>query len=250
MTAIPRIPLRTVVRVTADFGLPLVAYYGLRMAGFGVYVSLIAGSLLSATSAAVTLVRDRKLDGLAAYMTVMLLGSVGVSLLFGGTRFLLAKGALLTGVTGVWFIASAWSPRPPLAYLFSRPLIEGWWHWPEDWDELWERLPRWRRMWRVSSVLFGIGSLLDATLRVWMAYTLSPDKVPVLSTGLYAATSIVLIAVNNVYYIVSGVFDRRSALYRTASPADDDSRQPTVAPGALVSSPPCTGRQENGEGAG
>jgi hypothetical protein len=33
VTAIPRVPLRTVVRVTADFGLPLVAYYGLRMAG-------------------------------------------------------------------------------------------------------------------------------------------------------------------------------------------------------------------------
>jgi intracellular septation protein A len=231
MSAMPRIPLRTVIRVAIDFGLPLAAYYGLRMAGAGVYVSLIAGSLLSATSAAVSLVRDRRLDGLAAYMTVMMLGSVGVSFLFGGTRFLLAKGALLTGVTGVWFIASAWSSRPPLAYLFSRPLLEGRFHWPDRWDELWERLPRWRRMWRISSVLFGIGSLLDAAFRVWMAYTLSPDKVPALSTALYIATSVVLIVINSVYYIVSGVYFPRSALYGgTASSATDCAPQPTEAP--------------------
>jgi intracellular septation protein A len=230
MSAMPRIPLRTVIRVSIDFALPLAAYYGLRMAGAGVYVSLIAGSLLSATSAAVSLVRTRQLDGLAAYMTVMMLGSVGVSLLFGGTRFLLAKGALLTGVTGVWFIASAWSSRPPLAYLFSRPLIEGRWHWPERWDELWERLPRWRRMWRISSVLFGIGSLLDAALRVWMAYNLAPDKVPILSTALYIATSLVLISINSVYYIVSGVYYPGSALYGSPSSVSDCARQPTEAP--------------------
>lgn len=72
-------------------------------------------------------------------------------------------------------------------------------------------------MWRVSSVLFGIGSLLDAGLRVWMAYTLAPDEVPALSTGLYAATSIVLIVGNGVYYIVSGVYNPTSSLYRTAA---------------------------------
>jgi intracellular septation protein A len=220
MTALPRPRLATVIRVAADFVLPLVVYYGLRRAGVGVYVALIAGSLLSASSAAVSLVRTRQLDGLAAYMTTMMLGSVGVSLLFGSTRFLLAKGALLTGVTGIWFIASAWTRRP-LAYHLTRPLLEGRFRWPPAWDELWERAPLFRRMWRVSSVLFGIGSLLDATLRVVMAYTLPPDRVPILSTGLYAATSLILIVVTNVYYILCGVQNPSSAMYRDIRPVAD-----------------------------
>jgi hypothetical protein len=212
MTARPRIRLRTVIRVAVDFGLPIVVYYALRLCGVGVYMSLIAGSLFSATSAAVSLVRDRRIDGLATYMTVMMVGSVGVSLLYGGTRFLLARGALLTGVTGIWFIASIWSARP-LAYLFSRPLIEGRFGWPQSWEELWERSPRWRRMWRVSSVTFGVGTFLDAALRVLMAYTLPPDAVPILGQVLYAATTVVLIIVTNVYYFSSGVYDRSSPLY-------------------------------------
>jgi len=81
--------VRTVIRVAVDFGLPIAAYYGLRLAGAGVYPSLIVGSLLSAASALVSLVRDRRLDGMATFMLVMMLGSVGVSLLYGGTRFLL-----------------------------------------------------------------------------------------------------------------------------------------------------------------
>jgi hypothetical protein len=160
----------------------------------------------------VSLLRDRRLDGMATYMLVMMLGSVGVSLLYGGTRFLLAKGALLTGVTGVWFIASVWGALP-LAYLFSRPVAEGRFGWPDSWEDLWAASPRFRRMWRVSSVMFGIGTLLDAALRVMMAYTLPPDAVPVLGTVLYAATSVVLIAVNNVYYFRCGLWDRSSALY-------------------------------------
>jgi hypothetical protein len=68
-------------------------------------------------------------------------------------------------------------------------------------------------MWRVSSVLFGIGTLLDAVLRVVFAYTLPPDIVPATATAMFAVTSVVLIVVTNVYYAWCGVFNRRSALY-------------------------------------
>ncbi len=68
-------------------------------------------------------------------------------------------------------------------------------------------------MWRVSSLLWGIGTLIDAALRVVMACTLPPDLVPALGTALYAGTSVVLIAVTTVYYAVSGIYNRTSALY-------------------------------------
>lgn len=117
-----------------------------------------------------SLVRHRRLDALAGYMTTMMLGGLVVSLLSGSIQFLLAREALLTAVTGVWFLASTATDRP-LAYLISQPLLEGRFRWPARWDELWLRSPRFRRMWRVSSLLWGLGTLADSALRVVIAYT-------------------------------------------------------------------------------
>jgi hypothetical protein len=84
---------------------------------------------------------------------------------------------------------------------------------PGDWDELWERLPRFRRIWRVGSVLWGVALLVDAALRVLMAYTLPINSVPALGTTLYLTTTVVLIVVTNLYYGFSGLYHRQSSLY-------------------------------------
>jgi len=120
---------RVTLRLAVDFGLPLAIFYGLRAEGVETYEALVAGAVVSAAVAAVPLVRNRHLDGMAAYMAIMMLGSVGISLLAGSTQFLLAREAVMTGVTGVWFIASVWARRP-LVYLFSKPLLEGRLRWP------------------------------------------------------------------------------------------------------------------------
>ncbi|MET3807877.1 hypothetical protein ABIB25_004904 [Nakamurella sp. UYEF19] len=205
-------PARAALRMVVDFGLPVAVYYGLRALGMTVFTALLVSAGVSAVTAAVPLIHHRRLDGMALYMAVVMLGGVAVSLVSGSTRFLLAREALVTGVTGLWFIASL-RGRRPLAYLFSQPLLEGRLRWPRDWDGLWVRSPRFRRMWRVSSLLWGIGTLLDAALRVIMAYTLPSDLVPALGTALYAGTSVVLIAVTSIYYAASGIYDPTSLLY-------------------------------------
>ena len=55
-------------------------------------------------------------------------------------------------------------------------------------------------------------------LRIVFAYTLPPDVVPALATGLVAVTTVALIIVTNVLYALSGVFNRASPLYER-SPA-------------------------------
>ncbi len=199
-------------RAVVGLLVPLAIYYGLRAVDVGVYAAILVSTLVSAVPSIVGLVRNGRVNALSAYFTTMLLGSVVIAALAGSTEFLLAKEAVLTGVTGAWFIASAFTGRP-LAYLFSKPLMEGRLHWPADWDELWATAPRWRRMWRVSSVLYGLGTIADAALRIVFAYTLPPDVVPALATGLIAVTTVVLIVVTNVLYVVSGVFNRASPLY-------------------------------------
>ncbi len=69
-------------------------------------------------------------------------------------------------------------------------------------------------MWRNSSLLFGVGLLTDAGVRVVLAYTVRPDLVPALALGLYVATMVILNVVVNVYYVICRVHDPRSQLRR------------------------------------
>ena len=195
-----------------DFVLPVALFYVLRAFGTSAYLALLAGAVASLVSAAVTLVRDRRLNSVAAFMTVILVLSTVVSLLAGSPRFLLARDAWVTGAVGVWFIASCWSSRP-LAYHFARAVGEGRLGWPPDWEVRWERAPRFRRMWRVASVLWGIGTLLDAVARWVMAYTLPIDLVPILTQVLFGVTALVLFVVTNVYYVLAGAMWWDSPLY-------------------------------------
>ncbi|MFJ2031129.1 VC0807 family protein [Streptosporangium sp. NPDC087985] len=206
---------RTLLRLLVDLLVPAALYYGLRLTGMSVYLSLLITTVVPAAMGAYRLVRERRVDGLSVFMTAMMVLGVGVSLISGSERFLLAREGWLTAAVGIWFLASLRAGMP-LTFLFSRPLMEG--RFPihgtgETWDVLWERLPRFRRAWRVTAVLWGAGTLLDAAARVVMAYTLPVDAVPALGSALYAGTSITLIVIANVYFITVGLFDRRSAMY-------------------------------------
>ncbi|MGB8381225.1 MAG: VC0807 family protein [Dermatophilaceae bacterium] len=202
---------RVAVLALTGFLLPVGVFYGLRAADVSVYVSLLVSAAVSAIPNLRDLLTKRRLDGLSAYFTAMSLGAVAISLVSGSPQFLLARDAALTGVTGMWFLISV-RARRPLAYVISRPMAEGRLHWPTDWEHLWVASPRFQRMWRVASLLWGIGTLIDAAARVLMAYTLPPDSVPALSTALYVVTSLVLFVGTNSYYAVSGVFDPRSEM--------------------------------------
>ncbi len=201
------------VRVVAGLVLPVALYYGLRAAGVGVYLTLLISAIVPAIFGVYRFIRSRQVDGLALYMLSMLVLSTIISFIGGNPRFLLARDAWLTGVTGLWFLVSARTSRP-LSYLYTRPLLERRFGPPGvPWDQLWRRLPRFRRLWRVSSVLWAIGLLIDSVLRVLMAYRLPIDDVPGLGTLLYVATSVVLIIVTNICFIIGGLYDPRSRLY-------------------------------------
>ena len=198
------------IRVLAGLVLPVVLYYGLRASGVGIYLTLLISAVVPAVFSVYGFVKRGRIEGLALYMLSMLVLSTAISFIGGSPRFLLARDAWLTGVTGLWFLVSAWSNRP-LTYLYTKPMLERRFG-PAGvpWDQLWESLPRFRRLWRVSSVLWAIGLLIDALLRVMMAYRLPIDTVPGLGTLLYLVTSAVLIVVTNVCYIVGGLYNPHS----------------------------------------
>lgn len=145
-----------------DLPVPIVISYGLRSAGVDLYLAVLSAAIAPGIGAVIGVIRRGRVEPLAALSLTGLAVAVALSLAGGGPRLLLAKEGWGTGITGVWFLVSARSSRP-LALLLTEPFLpHARWGFTADWGSLWERQPRFRRIWRTSSVLWGLGTLTDS----------------------------------------------------------------------------------------
>ncbi|MGZ4196729.1 MAG: VC0807 family protein [Solirubrobacteraceae bacterium] len=184
---------------------PVALYYGLRAVGASVYLALLAGAVVPAVTTAAGVIRSRTIDRLGAFMLSTMLFGVAVALVAGSPRFLLAKEAWVTAAVGVWFMLSARGSRP-LSFEFARAMLEGRHPFTDQpWDELWERSPAFRRGWRTSSVIWGIGCLVDAAVRVVLAYSLPVDLVPALTPAVFVASFVILALIDQINYPRTGL---------------------------------------------
>lgn len=205
------------LRVTVlDLVAPVALYYGLRAAGASVWAALAVGAVLPAASAVADLVRRRHTDSMGLLVLATLALSAVLSLVTGSPRALLARDGLLTGAWAAFLYASLLAARPA-TLVISRPLLEGRrvynpatrrWEPParQSWDELWERVPGFRHAWRVITVIWGTGILIDAALRVIMAATLPVSVAPGLGGALWPVTFAILQVITNVYFYRSGLW--------------------------------------------
>jgi len=196
---------RALAGLVFGIGAPIAVYYLLHSLGVGNLVALGAGAAIPALSAGYTLAVRRRADGVALFVLTTIVASILVSVIARDPRFLLARDGLITGLWGLWFLASV-RARRPAAFTFARPLLEGRKMFTvRDWDALWEAEPAFRRIWRVSTVMWGTGLLADAVIRVVMSYTLPVAVVPGLSGALWPVTFVILQIVTNIYYQVAGL---------------------------------------------
>lgn len=197
-----------------DIVAPIAAYYSIRAAGGAVWLALIAGGIMPAIGVLAGLRTRRRVDSMGFLVLAALAASAAFSLITGSPRALLARDGLLTAAWAGYMYVSLLARRPA-TYVVSRPLLEGRrvfdqsvraWVQPskQSWDELWERLPRFRHIWRVCTVIWGTAILADALIRVIMAWTLPINLVPALGGALWPVTFIVLQVVTNVYFARSG----------------------------------------------
>lgn len=196
-----------VVMLVTDLAGPIALYYGLRAAGASNVVALTVGTVPPLLSAVVKFIKQRKVDTLGVFVAAIFVLSIVASLVTDSPRFLLLKDGWLTGAAGGAFLASLWGRRP-LAFGFSRPLLErrfssG----KETWDDLWDRVPRFRRIWQVSTVFWGVGLILDAVLRVVIAYALPVDMVPLWNGIQYGVFTLLLLVITNIYHARAGLWD-------------------------------------------
>jgi hypothetical protein len=208
---------------------PTALLYALLWVEFSLYLALLASASISAVTALITFVRGSAKQRFAPVMLMLALAGFGVALITGSDRFLLAKESVLTAIVGGWFLSSVWRERP-LTYLFTRPILEGRFGTTgRSWEPIWQSEPHFRRIWRVSSVMWAAALFIDAILRVVMAYTLPINAVPISQTGLMIATMLVMQVVTNVYYVRTGLWSLIWESQATSEPGSQhDSQRPST----------------------
>lgn len=140
---------------------------------------LLCGGAPALTRTIYKVVRERKIDQISL-LTLSLLTAGGLaSFITGSPRWLLAKGGVYAGIIGAWLL---WSLRGRtmafegiLTFQRSNEAIAAW-------ETNWREFPEFRHVMRAVTVLWGVGFLLEAVIRVVLAYTLPVDAVPAVTT--------------------------------------------------------------------
>jgi len=178
-----------------DVGAPLVGYYALRLLGATDWVALLVATLVAGLRLVWVAARTRRVTWFAVVMLVVF--GLGLALAFvdGDPRFLLVTDSFTTALVGLVFLASLLGGKPLTlsAFQTSQP------HRAREMEEYYRTLPPVRHTFRVSAVVWGVGLLLLAIVRIPLIYLLPIDVMVGLSTALLV-TVIVGLAIWNGWY--------------------------------------------------
>jgi hypothetical protein len=209
------------VNITVNMVLPYLTYRVLTGHGFADLTALTIGAIFPAALAVIELLAHRSLDILALLsLCTLAIGIVG-SEITGDARLAIAKDSLFTGGFGIVLLASLLAARP-LMFFFGRkfgarhdPVAEA------RWDDSWRKSPNFRRTMRLTTALWGGVFLLEAAVRVVVAYS-----VPVPTAAAFSQTSSVVVLGALIFLTIVSV--RRSSPITRREVEDYDSA--SVAP--------------------
>ncbi|WP_328453206.1 VC0807 family protein [Amycolatopsis sp. NBC_00438] len=170
--------IRALAPFALDVVLPIVAYWLLHTVfGLSPFWALGIGGLATTVNAIATTVRRGKLDGFGILVVVEVALSVVLLFVSGDPRVLLLKPAFFVGVAGVYALGTLFVGHP-LVLDTGRPFATGGDPRMADaYDRSWEASRPFRTAIRSVTVVWGLGFLLDAVLRVLIVYSFPPEEI-------------------------------------------------------------------------
>ncbi|HEX8865337.1 MAG TPA: VC0807 family protein [Lentzea sp.] len=183
-------------KLAIDLVVPTAVYYGARAAGLSQTWALILSGVLPALRALWSVITERKINGLNAFVLGAVVLGFAMSFVTGDPRVLLVRAAWGTAAFGLLMLASLVAERPSLYSMAMLVLPD---EKKQIWVANWEQYPAFRRALRGCTALWGVVFLIDTGIRVGMALTLPIDLVPVLDDVLLVVLLVVLVAVQRVY---------------------------------------------------
>jgi hypothetical protein len=155
-----------------DLAVPLGSYYILRAAGCDLVVSLALSSILPAARTIAGLVRSRTINALAMLIVAVNVVSIAITFWAGDPRIMLAKDGAVSSTIGIAMLISAFTARPLMTaglrpFLVKADAARG-----AAFDRLLTSSPRFRKLERLFSAVWGISFITECTARVICAFTL------------------------------------------------------------------------------
>ncbi len=175
-----------------DAGLPAIAYQILTRHDVSEVAALTAGAIFPAANIAIGFMKTRRIDLIGALVLLFIAVGTVTSLISGNVIFILVKESMLTAVFGAICLWSLLWSRP-LMFYFGRQFAAG-----DDpariewWNARWER-EGFRKTLRTITVVWGVGYVLEAAVRVVFALTLSPGIVVTISPTMAIVVTVLLI---------------------------------------------------------
>lgn len=172
-----------------DIVLPLATYYALHAFGADTWVALLATTVVSGVRTVWVAVRQRRLNPFSALMLAVF--GVGLLLAFvtGDPKLIILKDSAITGIVGLAFLLSLVKGRP--LTLEARRA----WSPAEaaEIDQVWNENAGARHAYRVTSLVWGLGMLAEASLRAVLIFLLPVDVMVALSTAMWVTTVVLLV---------------------------------------------------------
>jgi hypothetical protein len=154
-----------------DAGLPMIAYYVLRVAGVSEWTALLTATFVAGARVTWVAVRSRRVTWFGAMMVLVF--GIGLALAFitGDPRLILAKNSVSSALIGSCFLVSLAFARPLTLIAFQtwRPRDAQMWH------TAYVSEPAVRKVFRTAAVAWGLGMLAAAALRLPIVYLLPLD---------------------------------------------------------------------------
>lgn len=157
--------------LAVDLIVPLLVYDALQFEGLPVTTSLAAAGAVPLARISHSALRRRRLNAVAGFVLCALATGVALTWLTGNPRLAIARDAVVGLAVGGVFLSSLVMRRPLMFHLLRS--LRG-----PHLQEQWDRLPALRRDLRSMTAVIGTLCVLDACVRVAIAYT-----VPVSTAG-------------------------------------------------------------------
>ncbi len=164
-----------------DMLTPVAGFYVLHVL-FGVdpVLALTAGALAAGVRTGYRALRERRINAFSAMMMLLLAVTVLLVLVTGDGRLILAKSAVVPAVGGLYGIVTTVVGRT-LLYDVAQPFVtRGDPELTAAWQECWRGEPAFARRLRLLNLIWGIGFVVSAVLRVVVIYQ-APLDVAVLA---------------------------------------------------------------------
>ena len=160
-----RARLRSIAKIAIfDIGGPLVAYALLRSHGFPAVTALILSGVLPGVGVGFGVLQHRRLDVIGALVLAGILVGTVLGLISHNARPVLLEGSLPTALFGLACLGSLRTQRP-LIYAFALEFTGPGSAQGREMTRLWQ-YREFRHVFRVMTVVWGAGYLVEAAIRV------------------------------------------------------------------------------------